>query len=227
MPDLIGLPSAEAGRRLGELELSSSWERPIDVRCGTRPRTVARQRPAPGTPMTPRVDVHVRTAALNLDVFRGPCSPRDGDLGPLRGPDAHLAREFYRFAADPSLGAPFASDETWVGIEAGRTSIALDEAERQHLEAWELGAGYAEAVGPFSALDTLAASGGYYEVRRGIAATCPTGNADPPPHLADARAISLTAPADVTSSSMEWWGVTLFLDPQDQIRGVALRLGSP
>ena len=138
-----------------------------------------------------------------------------------------MAREFYRFAADPSLGAPFAGDETWVGIEAGRTSITLDEAERQHLEAWELDTGYAEAVGPFSALDTLAASGGYYEVRRGIAATCPTGNADPPPHLADARAISLTAPADVTSSCMEWWGVTLFLDPQDQIRGVALRLGSP
>ncbi len=177
--------------------------------------------------MTLRVDVRVRTAALNLDVFRGPCSPPDGELGPLRGPDAHLAHEFYRFAADPSLDAPFAGDETWVGIEAGPTSITLDETERQHLEAWELDAGYAEAVGPFSALDTLAASGGYYELRRGIAATCPEGNADPPAHLADARAISLTAPADVTSSCMEWWGVTLFLDPQDRVRGVALRLGSP
>lgn len=226
MPNLIGLPSAEAGLRLGELELSSSWERPITVSCGTRPKTIAWQRPAPGTPMTPRVDVRVRTAALNLDVFRRPCSPRDGDLGPLRGADAHLAREFYRFAADPSLGVPFAGDETWVGIEAGRTSITLDEAERQHLEAWELGADYAEAGGPFSALDTLAASGGYYELRRGIAATCPNGNADPPPHLTDARAISLAAPADVTSACMEWWRVTLFLNPQDQIRGVALRLGS-
>ena len=177
--------------------------------------------------MTPRADVRVRTAALNLEVFRGPCSPPEGDLGPLRGPDARLAREFYRFAADPSLGAPFSDGGTWVGIEAGRTSISLDEAERQHLEAWEIGAGYAEQSGPFSALDTLAASGGYYELRRGIAATCPMGNDDPPPHLADARAISLSAPADATSACTEWWGVTLFLDPQDRIQGVALRLGSP
>lgn len=227
MPDLIGMPSSEGLRRLGELELSSSWERPIEVRCGRRPGTIAWQRPAPGTPLTPSVGVRVRTASLNLEVFRGPCSPPDGDLGPLRGPDVRPARAFYRFAADPSLGAPFAAGETWVGIEDGRTSISLDEAERQQMEAWELGTGYAEASGPFSVLDTLAASGGYYQLRRGIPATCPRGDADPPPHLADARAISLTAPADVTSSCMEWWGVTLFLDPQSQIQGVALRLGSP
>ncbi len=227
MPDLTGLPSGEAVRRLGALGLSSSWERPIDVRCGTRPRTVAWQRPRPGTPLTPRADVRVRIAALNLDVFRGPCSPPEGELGPLRGPDAQLARAFYRFAADPSLDAPFAAGQTWVGIEAGPTSITLDEVERPHAHAWELDAGYAEAVGPFSALDTVAASGGYYELRRGIAATCPHGNADPPAHLADARAISLTAPADVTSSCMEWWGVTLFLDSHDEVRGVVLRLGSP
>lgn len=227
MPDLVGLPSAAAGRRLGELELSSSWERPIYVRCGQRPRTVAWQRPAPGTPVTARVDVRVRTAALNLEEFRGPCHPPDGDLGPLLGPDARLARDFYRFAADPALGAAFAKGEVWVGIEDGLASVSLDVVERQSLEAWNLDTGYAEASGPFSVLDVMAASGGYYELRRGIAATCPMGRDAPPPHLAEARAISLTVPADVTSSCMEWWGVTLFLNPQDQIQGVALRLGSP
>ncbi|MDO9495712.1 MAG: hypothetical protein Q7J48_08435 [Nocardioides sp.] len=41
------------------------------------------------------------------------------------------------------------------------------------------------------------------------------------------RAISLIVPSDVFSSCMDWWAVTLFLDAQDRIGGVALRLGSP
>jgi hypothetical protein len=41
------------------------------------------------------------------------------------------------------------------------------------------------------------------------------------------RAISLTAPSDTVNSCIDWWGVTLFLTEGDQIRGVALRLGSP
>lgn len=93
--------------------------------------------------------------------------------------------------------------------------------------AWEADAEYAESLGPFSALDILAQSGGYYELRRGVAATCPAGNAKAPPELVGLRAISLIARADVTSSCMEWWGVTLFPDSQDRIKGVALPVGSP
>ena len=227
MPDLVGMPSAKAGERLGELGLGSNWGRPIVVRCGARPRTVVRQRPAAGTPLRPDTTVHIRTAALDLDRFRGPCEPFGKRVGPVAEADAALAREFYRFAADPSLGAPFASGDVWVGIEDGLKSISLAGSELGELVAWELDTGYAERSGPFSALDTLAESGGYYELRDGVAGTCPGGNDKAPPELDGLRAISLTAPDDVTSACLEWWGVTLFLDSQDRIRGVALRLGSP
>lgn len=233
MPDLIGLPSAEAGRRLGEIEasaklgLSSNWGRPIRVRCGARPDTVLRQKPAPGTPLDPGTVVEIRTAALDLERFRGPCEPPSGNLGPVAGPDAALARKFYRFSANPALGARFASGEVWTGIESGPTATRLGETERSDLAAWQLVAAYAERSGPFSALDIVASSGGYYELHRGVARTCPSGSDAAPQGLANLRAISLTAPSDTTSACSEWWGVTLFLDGEDKIRGVALRLGSP
>lgn len=233
MPDLVGLPSAEAGRRLGRIEasarlgLSSNWGRPIIVRCGIRPRTIVRQKPAPGTTLERQMVVQIRTSALDLEEFRGPCEPADGDLGPVAGPDAALARQFYRFAADPSLGAPFVSGEVWTGIENGPTAISLGEVERADLAAWQLGTGYAERTGPFSALDIVASSGGYYELHRGVAPTCPSGSDEAPPELAGLRAISLTAPRDTTRACLEWWGVSLFLDDENKIRGVALRLGSP
>ncbi len=232
MPDLVGLPSAIAGRRFGEIEgaarlgLSSSWTRPITVRCGVRPRTVAWQSPAPGTPLTPNAVVHIRTAALNLKRFRGPCDPTH-NLGPALGKDAELARQFYRFAADPSLDAPFAPEGVWVGIEHGPTAVTLPSAQLADLGAWRLEGGYAEQTGPFSALDTVARSGGYYRLHRGILPTCGFGNGQAPPALGGLRALTLSAPKDVTMACMEWWGVTLFLDHDDQIRGVALRLGSP
>ncbi|MCY7396498.1 MAG: hypothetical protein LH468_10170 [Nocardioides sp.] len=138
-----------------------------------------------------------------------------------------MAREFYRLAANPSLGAPFTSGDVWVGIEDGLTSTSLGDDEWGDLVAWELDTGYAERSGPFSALDTLAASGGSYELRDGVSGTCPGANGKAPPELDGLRALSLTAPDDVTSACLEWWGVTLFLDSQDGIRGVALRLGSP
>ena len=233
MPDLVGLPSADAGRRIGELEasarlgLSSNWGMPIVVRCGARPRTVLYQHPAPGTPLKGRTKIQIRTAALDLDKFRGPCEPHAVNDGPVAEAHATLAREFYRFAANPALGAPFASGDVWVGIEDGPKSTRLAGSALGELVAWELDTGYAERSGPFSALDTLAESGGYYELRDGVAETCPGGNDKAPPELDGLRAISLTAPGDVTSACLEWWTVTLFLDSHDRIRGVALRLGSP
>lgn len=232
MPDLIGLPSVEAGRRLGEIEgsaklgLSSAWG-PSIVRCGVRPGIVVHQAPTAGTPLRRRMVVHIRTAAMDLEEFRGPCEPTDGDLGPVTGPDALLARQFYRFAADAALGAPFVSGAVWVGIEHGPTAIRLGEAERTDPTAWQVGTGYAERTGPFSALDILAASGGYYELHPGVVGTCPSGDGATPPELAGLRAISLTAPSDTVSACSQWWGVTLFLDAENRIGGVALRLGSP
>ena len=41
------------------------------------------------------------------------------------------------------------------------------------------------------------------------------------------RSISLTSPRETTDACMDWWSVTLYLDEDDLIRGVALRLGSP
>lgn len=233
MPDLVGLPSADAGRRIGALETSaslglwSSWGMPIAVRCGARPRTVVYQHPAPGTPLKRGTEIQIRTAALDLAKFRGPCEPHDMHVGPVSEAHAALAREFYRFAGDPSLGAPFAPVPVWVGIEDGLKSTSLTGSALGELLAWELGTGYAERSGPFSALDTLAESGGYYELRDGVAGTCPNGVGKAPPEMDGLRAISLTAPDDVTSACLEWWGVTLFLDSQDRISGVALRLGSP
>lgn len=233
MPDLVGLASAEAGRRIGEIEathslgISSSWRSQAIVGCGTRPDSVTRQQPAPGTPLERRTVVQVRTAVLDLEKFRGPCEPADGSLGPLAGPAGALARRFYRFAANPSLGARFVDGEVWVGIENGLTALRLSEDERADLASWELDTEYAEATGPFSALDVLASSGGYYELHRGVVPTCPSGNDKVPPRFAELRSISLTAPSDTTSACSEWWGVTLFLDREDKIHGVALRLGSP
>lgn len=227
MPDLVGLPAARAGERLGELGLGSSWGRPVTVDCRTRPGTVVSQRPAPGTPVGPATTVLVRTAAMDLGRFRGPCEARGEAVGEISEADVALARAFYRFASDPSLGGPFAGADVWVGIEEGMESTVLRGDALTDLAAWELGTGYAERSGPLSPLDTLAGSGGYYEVRRGVAATCPGGNDAAPPGLGDLRAISLTAPGDVVSACLDWWAVTLFVDSRDRIRGVALRLGSP
>ncbi len=234
MPDLIGLPSSVAAFRIGALEeaadlgISSSWTVQPVIHCGVRPRTVVRQRPAPGTALARDEVVHVRTASMDLDRFRGPCEPRDGDLGPLRGQDAEIARQFYRFAADPGLGAPFVSGEIWVGIEDGPTAVWLDATQRHALKAWGIGQGYAERMGPFSALDLLASSGGYYELHRGITPTCASsGTADGPEVLTGLRAVSLVSPADVVGACMEWWAITLFLTLDDRIAGVALRLGAP
>lgn len=227
MPDLVGMPSAQAQSLLGELELGSDWGQPVPVRCEARPRTVARQHPAPGATIEPDTTVHIRTAALDLATFRGPCDPVNEYDDDVAEADAALARRFYRFAADPALGAPFADEAVWVGIEDGPTSTRLGGSALADLEAWRLGTAYAERSGPFSSLDTLAESGGYYALSNGVAATCPAGNDQAPPEMDGLRAISLTAPDDVTSACLEWWGVTLFVDSRDRIRGVALRLGSP
>lgn len=227
VPDLVGLPSAQAQEALGELALGSSWGPPVTVRCEARPRTVVRQRPAAGTPAGPRTTVHVRTAALDLERSRGPCPAHGTGLGRVSEADEALAQDFYRFAADPSLGAPFARGEVWVGIEDGPTSTSLSNDQLDALASWQLETEYAERAGPFSALDVLAESGGWYELREGVAGTCPQRRGAAPQELAGLRALTLSSPADVTTACLEWWGVTLFLDAQDRIRGVALRLGSP
>ena len=175
MPDLLGIPSVEARGRLGELEgsfelgLLFEQGRPVAVRCGLRPGAVAFQHPAPATPLEHGSRIAIRLAALNLETFRGPCEPADADLGPVVGPDAALARQFYRFAANPALGAPFASGEVWTGIEDGLAATRLDDDERAHLAAWRLHTSYAERGGPFSALDIVAGSG----TTSCTAASCP------------------------------------------------------
>lgn len=232
MPDLIGLGSEVAFpriARLGErsgLDLGVTWGRQVLVDCAVRPGTVAGQRPRAGTPLERRTEMVIRTAAMDLAAYRGPCEPEAGDLGPVTGPDAQLARAFYRFAADPTLGAPFADGALWVGIEGGPTSVRLDASERDDLAAWELDTDYAERSGPFSALDVVASSGGYFELHAGIPG-CAGTTADVPAELAGLRPLTLTPPADTVGACLQWWGVTLFLDDHDLIRGVALRLGSP
>lgn len=223
MPDLIGLSSAEAGLRIGELALGSAWDT-VTVRCGARPGTVVRQAPAAGTKLADQTVVRLHTARLDLERFRGPCEAEE--LGPVTGTDAVLARELYRFAADPTLGAPFVPGNVWTGLEDGLAATSVGAGQRADLAAWQLDGEYAEQGGPFSALDVLAGSGGYYEVHRGVVGTCPGGNAKAPAELAGLRAISLTVPEDSLDSCLQWWGVTVFLD-HGQIRGVALRLGSP
>ncbi|MFT3873361.1 MAG: PASTA domain-containing protein [Nocardioides sp.] len=226
MPDLVGLPALEAGEMVGELDLDSAWGRPVPVRCGVRPGVIARQHPEPGTELSKTTTIRVRTTALDLEVFRGPCEPEDGDLGPLRGPDAALARDFYRFAAEPAPATLFA-DEVWVALEGGLASTTIDRSALTDLAAWRLDEAYAERVGPFSALDVVAASGGYFELRRGASPGCGGGGLGRPSELAGLRTITLTSPSDTTMSCMDWWGVTLVLGTNDRIRGVVLRLGSP
>jgi len=223
MPDLVGLLAPEAGGRIGDLGLGSEWDT-VAVRCEAQPGSVVHQVPVAGTAITDETVVRLRTARLDLDAFRGPCEV--AELGPVTGADAALAARFYRFAADPSLGAPFVDGDVWTGIEDGLTATTVSAARRADLAAWRLQGEYAERSGPFSALDVLASSGGYYEVHRGVVGTCPAGDDATPPELAGLRAVSLTVPEDSIDSCLSWWGVTLFLDG-DQIRGVALRLGSP
>ncbi len=233
MPDLRGLSAGTAATRIGQLDpggrlaLSSSWTGSPVRDCASRPRTVLRQRPAPGTLLRRDAVLHVEVAWLDLDRFRGPCRPKGGP----RGRDAVIARTFYRFAADPDLGAPFAPGPVWTGLESGPTHTWVRPDHLPDLASWRVGEGYAERMGPFSALDVLAASGGYFEVHRGVLATCGfDGGVDvAPPALqgqADLRAVTLTASRDTVLACMDWWGVTLFVGP-DGIRGVALRLGAP
>ena len=195
MPDLIGIPSEVAFTRLARLKgrhglnLGLTWARPVLVGCETRPETVARQYPKPGSPLKQRTEVVIRTAEMDLAAFRGPCEPATGELGPVKGRDAGIARAFYRFAADSSLGAPFADTDIWVGIEDRPDAHSLSASELSNLSAWELRTAYAERSGPFSALDLLATSGGYFEVHRGIQG-CFTSN-HTPSALAGTRAIKV------------------------------------
>lgn len=234
MPDLVGLRETAVGEALGELnerttlDISSSWM-PESIRdCSVPPGTAVRQSPAPGSVLRKRTegDIEIWIAELDLERFRGPCDPADGELGPVRGADARLAREFYRFAADPALGAPFVDGDVWVGIEGGPAKAMLSADERADLAAWRFYAEYAERAGDMSPLDTLAASGGLYEVHRGVRPTCAFGYNEIPPDLAHLRAVTLAAAADTTSACMDWWGVVLYLD-EDRIAGVALKLGAP
>ncbi len=233
MPDLTGLPSARAGRRIGALEasarlgISSSWHQPIAIRCDVRPGTVVRQKPPAGTELERGIEIQIWTGELDLDQFRGPCDPVHVTSGEVDPADADIAREFYRFASDPSLGAPFADGAIWAGIEEGPAAVAVGEAERADLGAWEIDTAYAERSGPFSALDLLARSGGYYELAGGVNAGCFTDKGTRPTKLVGLRAISFAAPSDTVSSCLEWWSVTLFLNDQHEIQGVSLRLGSP
>lgn len=228
MPDLLGLPSVKASRRLSKLGLGSqTWGPDVAVGCEVRPHTVVQQRPAAGMPVRPNQDVRIRTAGLDLERFRGPCRGHEVAIGPITEPDLRLARRFYRFAADPSLAGGFAPGDVWVGIEDGQGSMNLAAADLDQLTAWEFDVLYAERSGPLSPLDVVARSGGYYQLRRGIVGTCPSGNDLAPEGLSGFRTLSLTSPRDVTSSCIDWWGVTLFVDSRDRIRGVALRLGSP
>ncbi len=196
-------------------------------RAPARPDRLRRpaQRPRAGALIERGTEAGVRLVALDLRSFRGPCPGRD--LGPVRGADAELARAFYRFAADPSLGAPFADGDVWAGVEAGPASVTVSAAQRADLAAWRIDTSYAERVGPFSALDLLAGSGGWYELRRGVAETCGSTPPAAPRTLAGLRALTLTAPADTVSMCSQVWAVTLFLDEDDRIAGVALRIGSP
>ena len=232
MPDLVGLTEVAAQRRVGDLQANSelrlgfTWSAQAVATCDVAPGTVVLHRPGAGATLAKRTEIVIRTAYLDLDRFRGPCDPSEGQLGPVRGADAETARQFYRFAADPTRGARFVRGDVWIGIEDGLVSQELSVDQLADLGAWQLGAGYAERSGPFSALDIMAESGGYYEVHRGVLPPCGRGNHAAPRELTGLRAITLTAPRDTISACMQWWGVSLFLDDH-RIRGVALRLGSP
>lgn len=226
VPDLTGLTARAVVRRYDEDELDvASIGRPVPVRCEPRPGVVAAQRPRAGTVVESGTEAHLRLAALDLSSFRGPCPGHE--LGPVQGADATLARGFYRFAADPTRGAPFVDGGVWTGIEDGPAGIVVDPERRADLRAWRIDTAYAERRGPFSALDVVAASGGWYELHRGVAGTCGTSPPGAPAALAGLRAVTLTAPADTVSSCLQQWAVTLFLDHADRIAGVGLRLGSP
>lgn len=235
MPDLVGLFERQVDRRIGEIyvegerEISQDRRGEVVLDCSVVPDMVIRQAPAPGTPLVrKRIQVKLWAAYLDLERFRGPCDPEDGELGPVRGADARLAREFYRFAADPTLGAPFVDGDVWFGIEGGPVHTWVSAADRTDPEAWEVDSSYAERIGPFSALDVLAMTGGRYEVHRGVVPTCNfPSEPEVPTELSGLRAISLTSAEDSIGSCSQWFGVTLFVDGPDRIAGVALRLGSP
>lgn len=102
----------------------------------------------------------------------------------------------------------------------------MSVAGRAQLTAWELDTLYAERGGPFSALDVIAGSGGYFELHRGTVTGC-ADEVSVPPAMKAFRSISLTSPRETTDACLDWWSVTLYVDRDDLIRGVALRLGSP
>lgn len=230
MPDLIGLPAngamGELGRIQTDLQLRLDWAAPVRVGCETRPGTVVRQQPAAGTALHRHTEVVIRTGEMDVAVFRGPCEPEDGEVGPVRGAEAALARDFYRFAADPTQGGVFGTGSTWLGIESGLWETTVAEEDRYDLGAWSMDTNYAEASGPMAPLDLLARTGGYFEVHHGVEEAC-TGDAAPPEDLETMRALSITPPSDVVGSCMEAWAITLFVDSGNVIRGVALRMGSP
>lgn len=88
--------------------------------------------------------------------------------------------------------------------------------------------GFRERVGPFSALDVVAAAG---VVTTSIGRHGGCWAADeplpPPPELSTLRVVSVQPDRRDVAACMQWWAVDIFVTDSGRIAGVDLDLGSP
>lgn len=127
------------------------------------------------------------------------------------------------FAREPS-------DETWESLLfADRVRLGLGERlletrtaqELRDPAAWKLDVDlFRGGVGPFSALDVLAAHKGPLEYREGSYRRCASPSRSPRPPVSRLRRLSIQ-PRE-PASCLQWFAVDVFIDESGDIRAVTL-----
>jgi hypothetical protein len=125
-------------------------------------------------------------------------------------------------------------EETWSELPlADRVQLGLGDRlwERRSAAAlrdpaeWELDVElFRGGVGPFSALDVLADDDAL-EYRKGSYERCASPPAEPPPHVAKLRRLSIQP--DETESCLQWFAVDVFVSEEGEIAAVTLDLWEP
>ena len=127
------------------------------------------------------------------------------------------------------------SDETWASVPfADRVRLGLGERllrtrsaqELRDAAAWKLDiALFRGGVGPFSALDVLAAHKGPLEHREGSYRRCASPSRAPPRSLSRLRRLSIQP--HESASCLRWFAVDVFVDENGEIRAVTLDRWEP
>lgn len=156
-------------------------------------------------------------------------SESEGDHGAPTPRDRRVVKALIKFAEaqdeETMAKVPVARKGLWLGL-ADRLIVRRSAEELADAKVWRLRAteGFRAYIGPFSALDLLAAPGPTV-VSLGSHPHCASPPMPPPAKVADLRRVSVQ-PED-TESCLQWFTVDLFLNASGKIAALTLDLWEP